>query len=224
MGLQNFIQTIANGRGVAKSNLYSVYFSDGGGSTSRRSETSGIISKLSAAGFNNINVRPGSNATGQVGQRVLLLCDEVTLPGVQSNVGNVVRYSGAAAMNYPTSPVYTDTQLSFICDAEMQSLKFLLAWRNNIYIESPPIGPRGEISYKLNYPDQYQCQMIIEKNERNETSDVGQTTLKYTLYNAWPYSVDSTPLSYGSSQLVKVTANFYYSHWVADTKIVTNPD
>ena len=159
------------------------------------------------------NKDPGINAY-KVGERIMMMCDEVSLPGIQSNTGSVVgRYPGQGAIYYPTAPIYTDIKLSFMCDAEMQAFKFLLDWHEYIY-DTKTAGIRsGETSRRVRYPESYQCKMHVEKRERNKTSDIGVPTMKFTLYNAWPYSVDAVPLSYGSSQLVKCTANFYYTSW-----------
>jgi hypothetical protein len=192
MSISNLLAAINKGGGLAKSNLFTVWFEG-----------------LSLSEYAGINSKSSDPNTGK-GGRVLFLCDEATLPGVQSNTGSITRYSGAAPRNYPTNPIYTDTQLSFICDAEMTQLKFLNDWRKLIY---DPEDENGEVSNRLQYPKNYQCIMNIEKNERSSSSDVGKEVLTYKLYNAWPYAVDSIPLSYGSSQLVKVTANFYYTHW-----------
>jgi len=198
MGVQAYIQAISNGRGMAKSNLYSVYF-DG---------ASKIISYLSSengGGFGGLTSKVGGTIS-RVGERVLIMCDEVSLPGVQSNASSVVRHPGANPIYYPTNPLYTDLQLSFMCDSEMQALKMLTRWHEKIYNK---VGR----SYQVQYPEEFECDMYIEKNERNRNSEVGYTPAKYTIYKAWPYSIDAVPLSYGSSQLVKVTANFYYRNW-----------
>jgi hypothetical protein len=201
MGVQAYIQAISNGRGMAKSNLYSVYFEPG----------SKIITHLSSAtggGFGGLTSKVGGTIS-QVGQRVLIMCDEVALPGVQANTSSVVRHPGANPINYPTNPLYTDLQLSFMCDAEMQALNMLTQWHEKIH-------QRIGNSYRLQYPEEYECDITIEKNERNSTSEVGLTSAIYRVRKAWPYAIDSVPLSYGSSQLVKVTANFYYKDWDAE--------
>lgn len=198
MGVQTYLNAIANGRGMAKSNLYAVYF---GGEK--------VIQELQGS-FGGLSARAGDKIS-KVGERVLLMCDEVSLPGVQSSTGSVVRHPGSNPIYYPTNPIYNDLQLSFMCDAEMKALEFLVKWREKIY-------KRVGNSYQVNYPEDYQCTMIIEKNERDSSSELGSATkppAKYELYGAWPYSIDSIPLSYGSSQLVKVTANFYYKNWKA---------
>jgi len=197
MGVQTYLNAIANGRGMAKSNLYAVYF---GGEQ--------VIQEL-GKDFGGLSTRAGDKIS-KVGERVLLMCDEVSLPGVQSSTGSVVRHPGANPIYYPTNPIYNDLQLSFMCDAEMKALEFLVKWREKIYT-------RVGNSYQANYPEDYQCTLFIEKNERDATSELGKIPpAKYTLNGAWPYTIDSIPLSYGSSQLVKVTANFYYRNWTAE--------
>ena len=37
--------------------------------------------------------------------------------------------------------------------------------------------------------------------------------MMYTLIDCFPYAIDAVPLSYGASQVTKVTANFYYSKY-----------
>lgn len=203
MGVQTYLNAIANGRGMAKSNLYSVHFS-GGPIENSVDGREPLIRK-----YGGLNRVP-SNTVYEVGDRILLMCDEATLPGVQSATGNVSRYAGANPIYYPTNTMYNDIQLSFMCDAEMQALNFLNDWYARIYSVE---GTGKNKNYRLNYPNEYQCRMIIKKHERNRSSEIGETAATYTLNDAWPYSIDSVPLSYGSSQLVKVTANFYYANW-----------
>jgi len=66
------------------------------------------------------------------------MCDEVTLPGVQSSTGSVNRYAGANPVYYPTNTIYNDIQLSFMCDAEMQALNFLNDWYDRMFGETVP--------------------------------------------------------------------------------------
>jgi hypothetical protein len=203
MGVKTYLDAIANGRGMAKSNLFSVYFS-GGLIDNAVDGKSPLNSK-----YGNLNVKVNAS-TSRVGERILLMCDEVTLPGVQSSTGNVKRHPGANPTYYPTNIIYNDIQLSFMCDAEMKSLSFFNDWYDRIYNVQ---GSGKNKSYRLNYNNEYQCDIIIEKNDRDKNSEIGLVAAKYTLYGAWLYAIDQIPLSYGSTQLVKATANFYYSNW-----------
>ena len=219
MGVQTYLSAITNGRGMARSNTYSVYFVTPP-ALSRYFNDTGRSGKLNAPvkGF-KLGSTGKSEGVSDVGERILIMCDEVSLPGIQSNTGSITgRYQGQGPIYYPTAPIYNDLQLSFMCDAEMQAFKFLLDWQSFIYdtVENQSGIRKGEKVRRLKYPKDYQCEMIVEKNERGERSEIEVTSMKFTLNNAWPYSVDAIPLSYGSSQLVKCTANFYYSSWDRD--------
>jgi hypothetical protein len=56
-----------------------------------------------------------------------------------------------------------------------------------------------------------QCSIL--KAEKNKDSELGRPSIRYVLEGVYPYAVDSIPLSAGTSQLVKVSANFYYERW-----------
>lgn len=202
MGVTSYLSAVTNGRGMAKSNLFAAYFVGG------QMNQSWVTNQ-----FGGISTTPTGQNITLVGQRILILCDEVTLPGVQRSTGNVVRYTGSSPLAYPTGLVYNDIQLSFMCDAEMQAVDFLRQWMEKQYQTT---GSSVNKSYRFNYIDEFSCEkLVIEKRERNATDEIGLTAAKYELYRAWPYSLDAIPLSYGSSQLVKVTANFYYTNWDA---------
>jgi len=71
---------------------------------------------------------------------------------------------------------------------------------------------------RLRYPDEYQCNILITKSEKGKSSPNGRPSMLYTLMDCFPYAIDAVPLSYGASQITKVTANFYYSKY----KIIYN--
>ena len=64
---------------------------------------------------------------------------------------------------------------------------------------------------RLNYINEYTCNLRIMKTEPNSSSSSGRVPITYVLENCYPYSIDAVPLAYGSSQLTRVTASFYYT-------------
>jgi len=74
------------------------------------------------------------------------------------------------------------------------------------------MSPRSK--YRVNrlaYPDHCTCNVYIMKTEPNATASNGRIPMTYILENAYPYSIDAVPLSYGSSQLTRVNVSLYYS-------------
>ena len=73
-------------------------------------------------------------------------------------------------------------------------------------------------STRLRFPKEYNAGIVIVKAERGVNSEIDRQSQAHVIQEAYPYSVDSVPLSFGMDSLVKVTANFHYSkHFVKYT-------
>ena len=156
---------------------------------------------------------------------VHMLCDEAQLPNVQTATGQLSgRYVGESGVQYPHSRMFTDVRLGFLCDGDMLPLKFLHHWYNFIYSEGSPlismddyestkavnIRDRSRVN-RLAYPDHCTCSVYIMKTEPDADFANGRIPTTFVLENAYPYSVDAVPLSYGTSQITRVNVSFYYS-------------
>lgn len=200
-GINALLGYISSGKGMATSNNFGVEI---------------IFPNSEVVGSSSWSYK---NDGGSDETRMMVFCDEASLPGYQLNTGSVNRYSGGAPVYYPVGPIYNDIQLSFMCDAKMTPLHLLNRWMKYIFVDSDDNGRENdyesstENGRRLRYPNEYQAKIILYKTERSTISENGAISTSYYLYDAWPYSIDQTPLSYGSSQLVKVTANFYYRRW-----------
>jgi len=164
---------------------------------------------------------------------VKMLCDEAQLPNVQSATAQITgRYLGEGPISYPHTRIYTDLSLGFLLDADLTALKFLTSWYDYIFQDdhseadynytntlenASSRSPRPERrTNRIRYMDDYSCTLKIIKTEVNSKAANGRAPIVYLLENCYPYSIDAVPLSYGSSQITRVTANFYYTrHTVA---------
>lgn len=217
--LSTFLGTISQGGGMSFTNNFEVKFVF--------DATSLAYQKIDLDGV-NMNDQTLGNAKN--GAAFTMYCEEASLPGVQATVANTTgRFLGEGAWNYPTQRMYQDLSLTWMCDANMMPLKVMQAWMETIFVDNPNEANQAMTSEfditgnatkpvntitRVNYINDYKCNFIeIKKGERNKTDTIGRTAMIYKLYNAYPYSIESTPLSYGSSQIVKVTANFYYQRW-----------
>lgn len=158
------------------------------------------------------------------------LCDEAQLPNVQSATGQVTGViMGEGAISYPHTKLYSDFTLSWMCDANMTPLKFLTAWYDYIFgagssldaidsgssavnlekIKSTKANPIAR-TVRLNFPVNYLCDVRITKTEKGKSAPNSRAPISYLIQDCYPYSIDAIPLSYGTSQITKVSANFYY--------------
>lgn len=240
--INNFIETINNYGGMSFSNNYDVEFQFKNGS--------GLLKRLNEY---NIKFGSGSKPNGfdaEASTLIKLLCDEAQLPNVQATTGQITgRYLGEGLVNYPHTKLYSDFQLSWMCDANLTPLKFLHVWNSYIFqeynINGDEINPGRESKKsvdnfkslgfggastnprrvtKLNYPDNYLANILITKTERSKNAANGRAPISYTMLDVFPYAIDAVPLSYGASQVTKVTANFYYARFHVNFNDVRNFD
>ena len=171
---------------------------------------------------------------------VQLFCDEAQLPNVQSAVGQRSgKYLGEGPVSYPHTRIFTDLSLGFLLDSNLSALKFFNTWYNYIFTEelteedlysgttadalsqTPNLETRVN---RLKYLDEYSCTLKILKSEPTHTNAGGRTPVVYLLENCYPYAIDTVPLAYGSSQIARLTVNFYYSrHTVRFGNQIDNP-
>ena len=158
---------------------------------------------------------------------VHMLCDEAQLPNVQSATAQVSgRYQGETAMQYPTSRLYTDVGLGFLCDAELVPLKFFTHWYDFIFSENDTTVNQNSGEFqgavtaspnqinrvnRLKYLDDYVATCYIMKTEPGPTAANQRAPITFMLENCYPYAIDAVPLAYGSSQVTRVNVNMYYS-------------
>ena len=177
---------------------------------------------------------------------IQMLCDEAQLPNVQSAVGQRSgKFLGEGPVSYPHTRIFTDLSLGFLLDSNLSALKFFNSWYNYIFsgsdIEDPSDPSKiysgttssalsqtpedQERVNRLKYLDEYSCTLKILKSEPTHTNAGGRTPVVYLLENCYPYSIDTVPLAYGSSQIARLTVNFYYSrHTVRFGKQIDNPE
>ena len=178
--------------------------------------------------FPSTNTLPQKYYYGGDEEIVHMLCDEAQLPNVQTATGQLSgRFLGEQAVQYPHSRLFTDVGLGFLCDAKLIPLKFWTHWYNWMFTgeEDPEYKVTENQLYKhktvtpaqsnrvnrLKYQDSYAAEVRIVKTEPNAIASNGRAPISYILENAYPYSIEAVPLSYGSSQLTRVNVNLYYS-------------
>jgi hypothetical protein len=185
-------------------------------------------------------------ASGPDAELIKILCDEAQLPNVQASTGQTTgRYLGEGLVNYATGRVYNDFQLGFLGDGNLKPLKMLETWYQYIFgdesistsdkvtslstenasvsgLKAGAATADHRRTIRLNYPEKYQCSIQVTKTDRGVSAANSRAPITYTMLNAWPYSIDAIPMSYGASQIVKVTANFYYSKYSIAYNNLTN--
>lgn len=146
-------------------------------------------------------------------------CSDASLPGSSIATFELQNDFTGTTERYAHRRMYDDRiDFTFYVDAEKYTpIRFFERWMRYVTGES---GPRSDGSernlknvgyhYRMNFPKDYRCEGLkIRKFERDY-----KNTLEYEFIGAYPISVNSMPVSYDSSGLLKCTISMTYLRYV----------
>lgn len=158
------------------------------------------------------------DTVGEFVKKLGYLCSEASLPTTSYATAEVKDNFIGITQEFAHTRLYTDVDLTFYVDADYQVLRFFEGWMDYISGGNQPgIEPaagtdekRTNIYRRFNYPKFYKMSnMKIFKFERDY-----RKVLEYTFINAFPKSVATVPVSYGSADILKVTVTFNFDRYV----------
>ena len=142
-----------------------------------------------------------------------LLCSDASLPASAFATGEVKDNFMGIPQEFAHTRLYTDIDFTFYVDEDYTMLRVFEGWMD--YISSGAdadgigVGQRG-FYRRFKYPNDYKCDtMSITKFEKNI-----ERTLLYEFVNAFPKSITSLPVTYGTADLLKVTVSFNYDRYI----------
>ena len=209
--IQEFLGSIQKSGGMSMSNLYEARFEF-------NNKHDLLKSELKSIGFGDL-----STASDTAYAALTLMCEEASLPGMMANTGQTTGvYMGEGQVNYAHTKSFTDITLGWTCDANLLPLKFVNTWMKFIFDADGKDFSTAKVN-RVRFPEEYQCELKIVKAERGAENTLQRVGGIYTLHDIYPYSIQSTPVSYGTSTLLKVSASFYYRRWSFESINVINP-
>ena len=118
--------------------------------------------------------------------------------------------------------INTDIDFTFYIDREYKVLGFFEAWMDyisggaKVAIDDANALSSGNYYRRFNYPNHYKNRsgIYIKKFEKDwQTSNA--PNISFQLINAFPKSVSSLSVSYGESEVLKVTVTMNYDRYIA---------
>lgn len=157
--------------------------------------------------------------------KIQLACSEALLPGSSFATHELNGDHTGVTERHVYRRVYDDRiDLTFYVDVDpidpYVAIRFFEVWMKYVTNESiagtPNITGR-DFYYRVKYPKEYYGNLSIVKFERTgKNSQYQGPTLKYNFVGVFPLSVSSMPVSYDSSQLLKVTTSLSYLRYYID--------
>jgi hypothetical protein len=156
--------------------------------------------------------------------RLSLACSDASLPGSSLQTHDITNDFTGVTEKHAYRRLYDDrADFSFYVDAEeYYVIDFFESWIgytvNEQYGENGVNIERRAYNYRVNYSKYYTTDALsITKFERSYGTQEakGSSSLRYNFVKAFPISINSMPVSYDSSQLLKCTVSFTYSrYWI----------
>ena len=140
-----------------------------------------------------------------------ILCSDASLPASAFATGEVKDNFMGIPQEFAHTRLYTDIDFTFYVDEDYTSLSIFEGWMDYISSGADNIDPDEKAFFRrFRYPDDYKVNtMTITKFEKNL-----ERTLMYEFKNAFPKSITSLPVTYGTADLMKVTVSFNYDRYI----------
>ena len=143
-----------------------------------------------------------------------ILCNSATLPTTAYATADIRDNFMGVPQQFAHTRIYTDIDFQFYIDEDYTLLKIFEGWMEYISSGANDNVNQDNRGYyrRMRYPDSYKCNtMYINKFEKNY-----KRTLRYRFVNAFPKSIDTIPVAYGSADILKVTVNFNYDRYIVN--------
>lgn len=178
----------------------------------------------------SINQSSSLNEGFRLFEKVGLLCTQAELPATQYEMTQVFGDRQGLTEMFPTRRIYPPLNLTFYVDSNHVVIKMFELWMNYINPINT-VSKRDNTYSRMRYPDSYKDFIKIIKFEKDTglsdkfmekqglaKSNVGEfkyksSMLNYEFANAWPVNMTQMPVSYGTSNVLKVSVTFQYDRY-----------
>lgn len=161
---------------------------------------------------------PGSS------ELLLISCSEASLPGSSLTTQELNDDYTGVTQRHAYRRLYDDRiDFTFYVNQTYDQIRFFERWIQ--FISGEQVSTNEENHFvRFKFPQTYKTTIFIDKFERNAQSRTGKNIetngshtgekLSYQFINAFPISINSMPVSYDSSQLLKCTVAFSYDRYI----------
>ena len=149
---------------------------------------------------------------------ITLSCSEASLPGSSVATMDITNDHHGVTEKHGYRRMYDDrADFQFYVDSDYKMIGYFESWIAYITgnSETNPNRLESTYNYRVQYPKDYRTNFLITKFERNLEGKY----LRYEFIDAFPSSINSMPISYDASQLLKVSVSLSYSRYVVSSGV-----
>ena len=173
----------------------------------------------------HITKTKGLAITSNLRERINIACTSANLPGSSFATHDVTSDYMGVTEKMAYRRMYDDQMaVEMLVDSEYKTLHFFEGWMD--YISGKEISDRGDNEnyknfrngFRMNYPDGdggYREKNLIELYKFERDTSVSQS-IKYTLVEGFPISMNAMQLNYGGTEVLRLTVNFSFVRYVTE--------
>ena len=143
-----------------------------------------------------------------------LSCSEASLPGSSLNTQEITDDRHGVTERNAYRRMYDDRiDLTFYVEGEKYTqIRYFETWINFIVgDDTRDVRASRGYDYKVKFPNDYKTSMMVTKFEKDHGLN-----LTYTFIDTYPIAVNSMPLSYGSTDILKCTVSMTYLRYIVE--------
>ena len=156
-----------------------------------------------------------------------LSCSEASLPGSSLATNEINNDYTGVTERHAYRRLYDDrADFTFYVDSNYYIIDYFENWIAFISGEDDLKTQGGRtFNHRVKFPDSYKTDhLYITKFEKDHNRTDGGRSLTYRFINAYPISINSMPVSYDSSQLLKCSVSFTYSRYVISRNLISKDE
>lgn len=139
-----------------------------------------------------------------------LLCFSASLPGTTLATADITNNYTGVNERVAHRRIFTEIGLEFYVDSNYTTLKFIEHWMEFIASGSNENPARDGYYFRMRYPKDYKSDMTkIIKFDRDYNAEI-----EYNFFGLFPLTLNSVPVQYNGSDILKVSAIFNYERYV----------
>lgn len=171
------------------------------------------LKQKESAGLGGVNYN-------SVNETLQLSCSEASLPGSSLLTNEINNDYTGVTERHAYRRTYDDrADFTFYVGHDYSIINFFEGWMS--YISDEQVAgdfKSPTYNYRMRFPKHYQTDSLyITKFERSVGSGESSSLLTYQFFKAFPTSINSMPVSYDSSELLKCTVSFTYTKYLINS-------
>ena len=147
-----------------------------------------------------------------------LLCSSASIPGSSLGTSDIFGNFTGVQEKFAHSRIFTELTLEFYVDKDYKMIKFFEHWIDYIASGSEKRGAVDKRDlgyfYRMRYPrgdSGYKC----DKTKIVKFNIDYRSEIEYTFFGLFPINFSSTPVQYGSSDVLRASVTFSYERYIA---------